>query len=319
MTGQTITVFGGSGFVGRYVVARLAARGWVIRVAVRRASRANFLRPLGLVGQVTPVPCDVTNQASVARALAGADAAVNLVGILQEQGSQTFEKVHHQGSRNIAEAAKAAGIERLVHISAIGADANSSASYGRTKAAAESAVRAAVPTAVIFRPSVIFGPEDQFFNRFAAMSRIAPALPLIGGGKTRFQPVYVADVADAVLAGIERPELAGETFELGGPRTYSFRDLMVCMLRIVERKRRLVPISFGTAKLIAGLTGWMPQPPITGDQIEMLKHDNVVADGAKGFAALGISPHSVEVILPTYLDRFRPYGRFTRPAQTMQP
>lgn len=310
MAAGTITIFGGSGFIGRYVVARLADRGWTIRVAVRRPENAKFLKPLGNVGQVVPLACSVRDDASVAAALAGSDAAINLVGIMHQAGRQRFDAVQAEGPDRIAGAAAAAGIERLVQISAIGADARSASAYARSKAAGEAAVRRHLPGAVVIRPSIVFGPEDDFFNRFAAMARLSPVLPLIGGGRTRFQPVYVCDVADAVVAALENPHSRGRTYELGGPQVHSFRELMELMLRIVRRRRLLLPLPFGLAKLLALPAELLPVPPLTRDQVELLKQDNVVAPDAEGLAALGVAPHSLEVILPTYLDRYRPGGRF---------
>lgn len=307
----TVTVFGGSGFIGRYVVARLADRGWTIRVAVRRPERAKFLKPLGNVGQIVPLACSLLDDASVAGALAGSDAVINLVGILHQQGRQRFDAVQAEGAERVARSAAAAGVERFVQISAIGADADSPAAYGRSKAAGEAAVRRHLPSAVILRPSIVFGPEDDFFNRFAAMARLTPALPLIGGGRTRFQPVYVGDVADAVIAALESPASRSRTYELGGPQVHSFKELMKLMLRIVRRKRLLVPLPFGLARLLALPAELLPVPPLTRDQVELLKRDNVVSEGAEGLEAFGIRPHSLEVILPTYLDRYRTGGRFT--------
>jgi NADH dehydrogenase len=311
MTPGVVTLFGGSGFIGRYVVQRLALRGWIIRVAVRHPRSAHFLKPLGDVGQITPIPVAVQHDETVRAAVAGADAVVNLVGILYEKGTQTFEAVHHRGAARIAAAAAAAGIDRLVHMSALGADPRSPSAYARSKAAGEAAVRAAVASAVVVRPSVVFGPEDDFFNRFAAMARLAPALPLIGGGRTRFQPVYVGDVADALVACLEQPRCAGETFELGGPEILTFRELMEYLLAQIHRRRVLVPLSFGVAKLIAGPLEWVPVPPLTRDQVELLRRDNVVSAGARTLQDLGVRPHSIELIVPTYIDRYRPGGRFT--------
>ncbi|SME93216.1 NADH dehydrogenase [Tistlia consotensis] len=314
MAAGTITIFGGSGFIGRYVVARLADSGWTIRVAVRRPERAKFLKPLGNVGQVVPIACSVRDQASVEAAVAGSDAAINLVGILFQQGRQRFDAVQAEGAERVAAAAAAAGIGRFVQVSAIGADEKSPSAYGRSKAAGEAAVRRHLPGAAIVRPSIVFGPEDDFFNRFAAMARLSPVLPLIGGGKTRFQPVYVGDVADAVVAALDGPREGapggGRTFELGGPKVHSFKELMELMLRIVRRKRLLLPLPFGLASLMALPAELLPVPPLTRDQVELLKRDNVVSPGAEGLEAFGIHPHSLEVILPTYLDRYRPGGRF---------
>ena len=317
MAARTVTIFGGSGFIGRYVVRQLAREGWVIRVAVRRPKDAQFLKPLGTVGQIVPMATRLQDADSVARAVEGVDAVINLVGILYETGKQSFEAVHVEGAKRIAEAAKAAGVKQLVQISAIGAAPDSPSDYARSKAAGEEAVRAAFKQAVILRPSIVFGPEDDFFNRFAAMARISPALPLIGGGETRFQPVYVPDVADAVSAVLNKPEAAGKTYELGGPKVYSFKELMQLLLKAIGRRRLLLPLPFPMARLQASvfeLVTLLPfpvAPPLTRDQVSLLESDNVVAKKAKTLADLGIEPHSVEVILPTYLDRYRPGGRFT--------
>ncbi len=310
MTAGTVTVFGGSGFVGRYIVPRLAENGWVIRVAVRNPDKAAFLKPAGDVGQIVPVACNLRDQASVERALAGADAAINLVGILFESGRQTFAAVQYEGAKRAAEAAAAAGITDYLHMSALGADAAGEAEYARSKAAAEEAVRAAIPTARILRPSIVFGPEDDFFNRFAAMARLSPVLPLVGGGHTRFQPVYVADVADAAVTCLTDSNCAGKTYELGGPKVYSFKQLLELMLQAINRKRLLVPLPFSVADIQAFFLEKLPQPMLTRDQVALLRRDNIVEPGALTLADLGIEPHSVEVIIPTYLDRYRPGGRF---------
>ncbi len=309
--GRTVTVFGGSGFIGRYVVARLADRGWTIRVAVRNPRRANFLRPLGNVGQIVPIRTRLQDAQEVAAAVAGADAVVNLVGILAPSGKQTFASVQAEGPGLIAKAAAAEGIERMVQVSAIGADPDASADYARTKGLGERAVRAALPQAVILRPSIVFGPEDGFFNRFAAMARLSPALPLIGGGHTRFQPVYVGDVADAAVAALESEAARGKTYELGGPHVYSFKELLEILLKTIRRKRLLVPVPWALAYAQGSVLQLLPDPPLTRDQVKLLESDNVVAEGTLTLADLGIDqPHSVEVIVPTYLDRYRPGGRF---------
>jgi len=305
MTYRRITVVGGSGFIGRYVVSRLAQQGAVVTAVSRHATDALFLTTMGDVGQVALLDADLSDETALAAALAGADAVVSAVGILHERGRQRFDLVHHQGPARLARLAAAAGAREFVHISAIGADPASPAAYGRSKAAGEQAVRAAFPAATILRPSLVFGPEDDFFNRFAAMARLSPVLPLIGGGATRFQPVYVGDVADGVLAALERPDAAGKTYELGGPKTYSFRELMRLLLAQVGRKRCLMNLPFGLASLEAAFLEWLPVPPLTRDQVKLLQRDNVVAAGMPGFAELGLTPTSVELILPTYLDRFR--------------
>lgn len=311
---RLVTVFGGSGFIGRYIVRLLAQDGWRVNVAVRDAERAKFLKPMGDVGQVTPMAVSLRDPASVAAAVAGADAVVNLVGILYESGRQTFEAVHHQGARTVAEAAAKAGVTRLVQISAIGADPASPSLYARTKAAGEAAVRGAFPAATLLRPSLVFGPEDGFFNRFAGLARVMPALPLFGGGKTRFQPVYVGDVAEAVKRVLAAPESAGKTYELGGPTIYTFRQLIELMLKEIRRKRCLISVPFGIAKLEARFLQVLPVPPLTVDQVRLLERDNVVTVGAPGLIELGIKPTPVEAVIPSYLNRFRPGGRFASAA-----
>ena len=305
MRNRRTAVLGGSGFIGRYVVKRLAARGEVVAVGCRNAEAAKFLKPLGDVGQIVPLNVGIGEEALLPAFLAGNDSLVNSVGILQESGAQTFELVHHTGPARLARFAREAGVERFVHISAVGADLRSSSAYARTKAAGEAAVRDAFPTVTILRPSIIFGPEDQFFNRFAAMAIIAPALPLIGGGETRFQPVYVGDVADAVIKCLGDPATAGRTYELGGPKIYTFRELLELLLREIRRKRWFIDLPFGIAQVQARLMSILPNPPLTPDQVELLRSDNIVSPGALNLASLGITPTPVEGILPTYLDRFR--------------
>lgn len=314
MAERVVTIFGGSGFIGRHVVPRLAKRDWLIRVAVRRPSRANFLKPLGDVAQVTPIRAVLQDEMSVADAVAGADAVINLVGILYERGAQSFTAVHVQGARTVAEAAAAAGVKSLVQISAIGADHQAEADYARSKGAGEAAVKTAFPGASIIRPSIVFGPEDGFFNRFAVMARLSPVLPLIGGGGTRFQPVYVGDVADAVVKCVEDPACRGETYELGGPAVYTFKELMELMLHEIRRRRLLVPLPFALARMQAALLELLPVPPLTRDQVALLRRDNVVSEGARTLADLGITPSAAELIIPTYLDRYRPGGRFNEAA-----
>ncbi len=312
MAERVVTVFGGSGFIGRHLIGRLARQGWIVRVAVRRPSRAGFLKPVGDVGQITPIRAPIQDQIAVESAVAGADAVINLVGILYERRHQTFAAVHDRGAQTVADASAAAGVGRLVQVSALGADPHSTADYARSKGAGEAAVRTACPDAVILRPSVVFGPEDGFFNRFAEMARISPVLPLIGGGKTRFQTVYVGDVADAIAKTVSDPACAGRTYELGGPHVYTFKELMELLLRQIHRRRLLVPWPFAMAELQAIFFELLPVPPLTRDQVRMLRHDNVVAEGALTLADLGIAPTAAEVILPTYLDRYRPSGRFGR-------
>lgn len=310
-----VTVFGGSGFLGRHVVRALALRGYRVRVAVRRPELAGFLQPLGYVGQIQVIQANVRFPESVERAMAGADAVVNLVGVLVEGGRQSYDAVHVEGARAVAKVAAAAGIP-LVHVSAIGADAASPSGYGRSKADGEAAVKAAHGDAVILRPSLVFGPEDAFFNRFAAMARLSPVLPLIGGGATRFQPVFVGDVALAVQRAVDGKATAGATYELGGPEVRTFKALMELMLREIGARKVLLNVPFGLASLIAGLTQWIPGAPLTRDQVAMLKADNVVSSAAESegrtLAGLGLMATALSVELPTYLWRFRKAGQFTR-------
>jgi NADH dehydrogenase len=311
-----VTVFGGSGFIGRHVVRALARRGVRIRVAVRRPDLAGHLQPLGTVGQIQAVQANLRFRWSVDRAVEGADAVVNLVGILAESGRQTFDAVQGFGPRAVAEACRAAGIDRLVQMSAIGADAGSASAYARSKAAGEAAVIETVPGAVILRPSIVFGPEDEFFNRFADMARLAPALPLIGGGETRFQPVFVGDVAEAVARAVEGAVPGGRVYELGGPEVTSFRRCMEIVLAETRRSRPLVSIPFRVAEMMAKATGWLPGAPITLDQVEQLKQDNVVSASAiaegRTLDGLGIEPRTLAAILPSYLWRYRPRGQYDR-------
>jgi NADH dehydrogenase len=313
MAYRRVTVLGASGFLGRYVVKRLAAQGALVCAVCRHATDARFLRPMGDVGQIAPIDADLLDDASLAAVIAGADAVINTVGILYERGAQRFDALHHHLPRRIAVEARAAEVKQLVHISAIGADLQSPSAYGRSKAAGEAALRAEFPAAVVLRPSILFGPEDSFFNRFAALARIAPALPLIGGGTTRFQPVYVGDVADAVMMAMARPDAEGGLFELGGPEVMTFKELMELMLRTLRRRRLLVPVPFGLASLKAAFLEWLPTPPLTRDQVRMLHQDNVAAPGMPGLAELGITPTALELVLPTYLDKYRRGGRSLQP------
>ncbi|QUS36127.1 complex I NDUFA9 subunit family protein [Falsirhodobacter algicola] len=312
---KLVTIFGGSGFVGRYVARRLAKEGWRIRIAVRRPNEALFLKPYGSVGQVEPVFCNIRDDESVRRVMAEADAVVNCVGILSPRGANTHQAVQAEGAGRVARIAAEMGVARLVHISAIGADANAGSLYARTKAEGEAAVEAAFPGAVILRPSIIFGPEDDFFNRFAAMARNWPILPVVHGA-TRFQPVYVDDVARAVVAGLRGA--APGIYELGGPDAGRFHALMEQMLTIIMRKRRIWDVPVGLMQVTAGLLdgverltgGLIPNAAVSRDQLKMLAHDNVVMPGARGFAELGITPLAFEAVLPEYLWRFRPAGQY---------
>ncbi len=325
---RKITVFGGSGFIGRHLVRRLAAQGCEVRVAVRDIEAAQYLKPAGDIGQIVLWQTDIKDPAQVAGAVDGADAVVNLVGALSEWRANTFPAVHVQGAKNIAEAAAAAGVKHLVHVSALGANKFAESLYARTKALGEEAVLQAFPSATLLRPSVIFGPEDGFFNLFAGIARFSPALPvfgcplipkisvsgengltvkvdLYGDGGTKFQPVYVGDVADAITASLEGSKTAGRTFELGGPTVYSFKQLMELLLRYTGRRKWLAPIPFGVAMIYAFFLQMLPSPLLTCDQVTSLKTDNVVSGDADTFDALDINPVAAETVLPTYLGRFR--------------
>ncbi len=306
---RLVTIFGGSGFLGRHTVRALARGGWRIRVAVRHPNSAFFLKPAGSVGQIATVKCDITDKDQVAAAVAGADAVVNLTGILYPRG-QSFEEVHCEGAENIARTAAEAGASTLVHVSALGADSESDSHYAQTKAEGEAKVRAAFPQATLFRPSIVFGPEDDFFNRFAGLARIFPVLPLIGGGRTRFQPVFVADVAAAIAAALSSEKARGKTYELGGPTVYSFRQILEIICRETGRKRALIPLPFGLAMFKAFFLQLAPKPLLTPDQVRLLKHDNVVSPTALTLADLGIIPNSVEAEIPAYLWRFRAKGEY---------
>lgn len=324
---RRVTVFGGSGFIGRHIVKRLANAGCVVRVAVRDPEAASFLKPMGNVGQVVPVAADLNDPRLVAAAVHGSDAVINLVGILYESGRQGFDAIHAEGARRIAAAAKEAGVARLIHMSALGAGRDSVSHYARSKAAGEEAVRAAYPEATIMRPSVVFGPEDDFFNRFAMLARLLPALPVFGAephcacgippkidlwgrGGTHMQPVYVGDVADAFIQALADPGTKGRIYELGGPRVYSFKQLMELVLAETRRKRMLVPVPLWVAAIKATFLGLLPKPPLTLDQVWLLRQDNVVSPNASGLVELGIEATAAEAILPLYLDRYRVKGRF---------
>jgi uncharacterized protein YbjT (DUF2867 family) len=322
-TDRLVTVFGGSGFIGRHVVRALARRGWRVRVAVRRPDLAFHLQPLGKVGQIHAVQANLRYPESVAHALRDAEAAVNLVGILQEAGAQRFDAIQHLGAQTIAKAVKEAGLGVFVHMSAIGADPASSSHYAQTKAFGEAAVRQILPDAIIMRPSVVFGPEDQFFNRFAAMARFMPALPLIGGGKTKLQPVFCGDVAAAIALAAEGKAMPGTLYELGGPEVATLRRINEFVLKVTQRHRRLVPVSFESAKLLASVTeavtklslGLFPEIfRITKDQVELLRTDNIVSPQAvaegRTLQGLGITPEPFETFVPSYLYRYRKTGQF---------
>ncbi len=322
---QIVTVFGGSGFLGRHVVQALAHRGWRIRIASRRPDLALHTQPTGRVGQITAVQANLRYPASLASAMRDASAVVNLVGVLSEGGSQTFEAVHTEGTRAVAEAARQVGINTIVHVSAIGADMEAPAAYARSKGHAEQLLREIHPDAIILRPSILFGPEDDFFNRFAALARFSPALPLMGGGHTRFQPVYVGDVAEVLAMAVSGQAKAATTYELGGPAVRTFKELMEFVCRVTGRRRLLVPLPFGAARFPAMLTetadkallGLFPKMLVmTRDQLTMLQSDNVVSEAAvasgRTLEGLAVESHAMESIVPTYLYRFRKTGQFDR-------
>jgi uncharacterized protein YbjT (DUF2867 family) len=308
-----VTVFGGSGFLGRHVVRALAYRGYRIRVAVRRPERTGPLRPMGMVGQIQAVQANLRFPQSVAAALRDADAAINLVGILFERGNQRFDAVQAAGAEAVAREAQSAGIP-LVHVSAIGADPDSPSHYARAKADGERRVLAAQPQAIIMRPSIVFGPEDDFFNRFAALARLTPALPLPGGGRTRFQPVFAGDVGEAIARAVDGAAKPGTIYELGGPDVRTFRELMEFILATIRRRRLLVPVPFGMLSAQALFAQFLPKPPITPDQVELLKSDTIVSEAARRdgrtLEGLGIAPETIAAIVPSYLWRFRKTGQF---------
>jgi uncharacterized protein YbjT (DUF2867 family) len=306
-TRSVATVFGGSGFIGRYIVKRLAHKGFVVRVAVRDTERALFLKPMGGVGQVVPLHASLTNEATVHRAIEGADLVVNAVGILAERRRGDFQRIQADGAGLVARLATAAGVGRLVHISAIGADPQAPSRYGASKGAGEALVRAAFAGATILRPSLVFGPEDQLFNRFAAMARVLPIMPVICGD-TQFQPVYVGDVADAVMAALGRPDAVGATYELGGPRVWRFRELLAYILTETGRRRPMLDIPLSLARLQARFLELVPGKPLTRDQLIMLQRDNIVGPDVPGLKELGIVPTPLELVVPSYLRRFQPGG-----------
>ncbi|HSZ73468.1 MAG TPA: complex I NDUFA9 subunit family protein [Rhizomicrobium sp.] len=310
MNDTLVTVFGGSGFLGRHAVRFLAQAGYRVRVAVRYPNLANYLLPAGHVGQIQIVKCNVRDEAQVSAALAGANAAINLVGILHPAGGQGFEAIHVEAPATIAKCAKAAGVKTLVHVSTVGIATNSESVYSRTKAKGDEAVRHAFPDATILKPSLVFGPEDNFFNKFASLARFVPALPLIGGGHTKFQPVFVGDVAEAIHICVRDETTRGKTYELGGPSVYSFKEIFEIILRTIDRKRLLVPFPYWIAYSKAFVLQFLPGTLLTPDQVTFLKTDNVVSDGALTLADLGIRPDSLEAVLPSYLWRFRREGQY---------
>jgi uncharacterized protein YbjT (DUF2867 family) len=306
-TRSVATVFGGTGFIGRYVVKRLAAQGHIVRVAGRNTEAARGSMMAGRVGQVVPLYVSLSNEAAVQRATEGADMVVNLVGILAERHAGDFQRIQAEGAGRIARAAASHGVARMVHVSAIGADAESPSLYARTKALGEQAVRAAMPGATILRPSLVFGAEDQFFNRFGSMAMTLPVMPVISGN-TRFQPVYVGDVADAIMAVLGHDGTMGRTYELGGPRVWTFREILAWILKETHRKRPLIEVPMNIARIQARIGELIPGKPLTRDQLILLGRDNVVSDGMPGLQDLGIVPTPVELVVPEYLDRYRVGG-----------
>jgi uncharacterized protein YbjT (DUF2867 family) len=318
---KIVTVIGGSGFIGRHVVRSLAKRGYRVRVACRRPDLAVDVLPYGVPGQIAPVQANLRFPDSVAAVCAGSYAVINLPGLLFESGAQNFNAVHAQGAAVAARAAREAGAGVFIQMSAIGADAASPAAYGRTKAEGERLARANFAGAAVLRPSIVFGPEDGFFNKFAEMARFSPALPLVGA-ESKFQPVYVGDVADAIATLVDRGVADGKTYELGGPEVASFRDLLNFVLEVTYRKRLLVPLPFPVARMMGALTGWLPKPPITMDQVALLERDNTVSPAAatekRDLAGLGITARSFRQIVPGYIYRFRKEGQFSTPSGTPQ-
>jgi len=314
---KIVTLIGGSGFIGRHIVRALAKRGYRIRVACRRPDLAGHVQPLGTPGQIMPVQANVRFPASLAAACDGATAVVNLTGVLSSRGAQSFDAIHVFGAEASARAAKAAKAQVFIQMSALGADAESASDYGRTKAAGEAKAKAAFPGAIVLRPSIVFGPEDNFFNQFAGLSRLAPALPLIGGGQTKFTPLFVGDLAEAIARLIDKCEASGLTYELGGPEVFSFKQLMEFTLETIGRKRLLVPVPWPIAKVMGTVMGLLPFAPLTADQVELLKTDNVVSEAAaregRDLTGLGITGRSIQGIVPSYLYRYRRAGQFTVP------
>ena len=307
---KLVSIFGGSGFIGRHIVRVLARDGWRIRVGVRHPNTANFLRPMGRVGQIQIVRANLRKSDDLALMLRDADAVINLVGILYESGAQRFQALHAEAAGALAHAAAEHRVARLIHFSALGANPQCASLYARSKAEGEKRVREAFPEATIIRPSIVFGPEDDFFNRFAQLARISPVLPLIGGGHTRFQPVYVRDVAEAIAVALNDIRAVGTTYEFGGPEIMTLKQVMQLVLHETRRKRALLNVPFGMARLKAALLGLLPKPLLTIDQVRLLQSDNVVSAGAPGLTDLGISPTAAEAIVPAYLWRFRKTGEF---------
>jgi uncharacterized protein YbjT (DUF2867 family) len=314
MRNEIVTVFGASGLIGRHTVQALARAGYRIRACVRYPNLAHYLPPMGTVGQIQLMKCNVLDEDAVARAVQGSSAVINLVGILYPGGGQNYEDIHVDAPQTIAKAAKATGVETLVHVTTMGIGEDSESKYARTKAEGETAVRQIFPGATLIKPSIVFGPEDNFFNKFAGLARIAPVLPLVGGGHTKFQPVFVGDVADAITKCVTDPATRGETYELGGPSVYSFKEMIQAILHATGRKNLLFPMPFWIASINAVFLQFLPGKLLTPDQVKFLKTDNVVSPGALTLKNLDIQPESLEAILPSYLWRFRPKGQYENSA-----
>ncbi len=309
-SGKTAFVLGGSGFIGTRIVGALAQAGWRVRVGVRNVSKARQARVFGEVGQVMVMRTPIQDQARITAALQGVDLVVNCVGILSEFGQQRFDTVQADGAIRLARLASEAGVQDFVQISSLAADLNSASSYARTKAEAEAGILSYMPQATILRPSLVFGPEDQFFNRFAGMARLSPFLPLVGAGETKFQPVYVGDVVEAVMASLDQASAKGQIFALGGPQVYTFRELLDYTIKVIRRRRWIVSMPESLASFMAMLTGWLPGAPLTSDQLILLKDDTILQDGDKTLADLGIEARTIESLVPAYLEQYRPGGRF---------
>lgn len=307
---KTAFVLGGSGFIGSRIVGALAQAGWRVRVGVRNVSKARQTRVFGEVGQVMVMRTPIQDQARISVALQGVDLVVNCVGTWDEHGRQSFDVVQSDGAIRLARLAAEAGVKDFVQISSLSADLTSASGYARTKAEAEAGILSYMPMATILRPSLVFGPEDNFFNRFAGMARLSPFLPLIGSGETKFQPVYVGDLVAALMASLDRADAKGQIYALGGPRTYSFRELLDYTIKTIRRRRWVVSMPESLASFMAMLTGWLPGAPITSDQLTLLKSDNVVEAGEKTLADLGVEARSLESLVPAYLEQYRPGGRF---------
>lgn len=312
MHGKVVSIYGGSGFLGRYITQELAELGAIIRVCVRYPEEAAFLKPMGSVAQITPIAFNIKSPEAINEIAQGADFLINCVGILSESKEGRFDEVHHKGAEYIALAAQKQNVKRLIHISALGADLKSSSLYAQSKAKGELSVLKIFPEATILRPSIVFGTEDQFFNRFAKMAQLSPFIPLIGGGKTKFQPIYVNDIAHFIGASLLKDETKGQIFELGGPKVYSFKELMIQMLHDINRDVKLIPLPFSLAKFLSYFLQFFPGKPLTPDQVDLLKYDNICSGNLPGLSSLGIRPTPLEIITPAYLSRYRPGGRYIR-------